>query len=126
MKVGFYLCFFIIYSYYHYLTLAPNSKKEILIKSLFYPLFFLVLFSLIEKGSGETIMGMEFERPLTYYLSKHFFGFIICVIIMFFTLRKQLGNKPKFSIKNPFFWVLLICFLKSIFRFGVIKYLENS
>lgn len=126
VKVGFSLWFFIIYAYYHYLTLAPKSKKEITLKSIFYPLIFLILFSLFEKGGGETIMGMEFERPLTYYLSKHFIGFIICVLIMFFSLRKQLGNKPKFNIKNLLFWISLICFLISIFRFGVIKYIENS
>lgn len=125
-KVGFSLWFFIIYAYYHYLTLAPKSKKEITIKSIGYPLIFLILFSIFEKGNGETIMGMEFERPLSYYLSKHFIPFIIGVIIMFFSLRKQLGNKPKFSIKNPLFWISLICFLISIFRFGVIKYMENS
>jgi hypothetical protein len=125
-KVGFSLWFFIIYAYYHYLTLAPKSKKEITIKSISYPLIFLILFSLFEKGGGETIMGMEIDRPLTYYLSKHFIGFVICVLIMFFSLRKQLGNKPKFSIKNPLFWISLICFLISIFRFGVIIYLENN
>lgn len=126
IKVGFSLWFFIIYAYYHYLTLAPKSKKEITIKSIGYPLIFLILFSIFEKGNGETIMGIEFERPLTYYLSKHFIPFIIGVIIMFFSLRKQLGNNPKFSIKNPLFWVALICFLASIFRFGVMKYMENS
>jgi len=125
-KVGFSLWFFIILSYYHFITLAPKSKKEITIKSISYPLIFLILFSIFEKGNGETIMGMEFERPLTYYLSKHFIPYIIGVIIMFFSLRKQLGNKPKFSIKSPLFWVALICFLASIFRFGVMKYMENS
>lgn len=126
IKVGFSMWFFIIYAYYHYLTLTPKSKKEITIKSIFYPMIFLFIFSIMEKGSGETIMGIEFERPLSYYLSKHFIFFVIGVIIMFFSLRKQLGNKPKFSIKNPLFWVSLICFLISIFRFGVIKYMESN
>jgi hypothetical protein len=126
MTVGFSLWFFIIYAYYHYLTLAPKSKKEITLKSIGYPLIFLILFSINEKENGETIMGMDFENPLSYYFSKHFIPFIIGVIIMFFSLRKQLGNKPKFNIKNPLFWISLICILVSVFRFGFIKYIENS
>lgn len=119
-KMGFSLWFFIILSYYHYITLTPKSKKEILIKSIGYPLIFLFILMLIESGDL-----YDWNRNV-YGLSKHFIPFLICVLIMFFTQRKRFGNPPKFSIKNPLFWVSLLCLVISIVRFGVDKYIENS
>lgn len=119
-KTSFSLWFFIILSYYHYITLTPKSKKEILIKSIGYPLIFLFILMLIESGDL-----YDWNRNL-YGLSKHFIPFIICVIIMFFSQRKRFGIAPKFSVKNPLFWVSLLCLIISIVRFGVDKYIENS
>lgn len=119
-KMGFSLWFFIILSYYHFITLTPKSKKEILIKSIGYPLIFLFILMLIESGDL-----YDWNRNV-YGLSKHFIPFLICVLIMFFTQRKRFDNPPKFSIKNPLFWISFLCLIISIVRFGIDKYIENS
>ena len=109
IKVGFSLWFFIILSYFHFISLNSKSKKQIIIKSISYPLIFLILISSIQASDGEMIMGYRVEMSFSYYIGKHIIGFIVCVAIMIFTLLKRFKNPPKFSAKNPLFWISTIC-----------------
>ena len=79
----------------------------------------MLLFALIQKGSGEDVLGFEFEMPFTYYISKHFFPFLISVIIIFFTQKHKFKNKTKFSFKHPLFWLALLSTIIGIMRFIV-------
>jgi hypothetical protein len=116
-KFGFSLWFFIILAYYHYISLNSISKKQIIIKSISYPLIFLIIISAIQSSKGEDIMGYRFERPITFYLGLHLIGYFLCVLIMLFTLLKRFKSPPKFSYTYPLFWLSSICLIISVFRF---------
>lgn len=126
IKVGFSLWFFIILSYFHFISLNSKSKKQIIIKSISYPLIFLLLISSIQASEGEMIMGYKVKMSINYYIGKHIIGFLICVSIMIFILLKRFKNPPKFSAKNPLFWIATICFIISMFRFIVERSIENN
>lgn len=117
-KTSFSLWFFIILAYYHNISLTPKTKREIIIKSIGYPLIFLFIFMSFESGDL-----YDLNKNL-YGLSKHFIPFLICVLIMVFTQRKRFGKKPEFNLKSPLFWASAICLLVSIFRFGIYKSME--
>ncbi|MBU2930164.1 hypothetical protein [Winogradskyella psychrotolerans] len=118
-KTSFSLWFFVILSYYHHISLKPKTRKEILVKSIGYPLIFLFLFMIIDSGDL-----YDLSRNLSG-LSKHVIPFLIGVLIMFFTLRKRFEKEPAFNIKSPLLWVSTICLLVSIVRFGIYKSMET-
>lgn len=116
---GFTLWFFIILSYYYYITLRPKTKKSLILKAIGYPLIFWILFSII---LSEDIYSSRF----TYMLSKNFIPFLISVIVIYFSQIRRFGNPPHFNKKSPLFWISVLCLIVSIVRFGVQKYIESS
>ncbi|WP_166387985.1 hypothetical protein [Polaribacter sp. 11A2H] len=121
IETGFSLWFFIILPYYFYISLKPKSKDEILIKSIFYPLFFLII---ITVSHTEKVNSM-YEMPFLYNLSKHLIFYVTSVLIIFFTQKSRFGKLPKFNSKNPLFWISLISFIISFSHFVVDKYIES-
>lgn len=99
------LWFFIILSYFYFLILKPKSLKQVVIKSIFYPFIFLMIFTLA--GSEDAYNWSS----NTYYMSKHVIPFLVSVGIIFFTQRHKLNNQTSFSFLNPLFWLALACFL---------------
>lgn len=123
-NMGFSLWFFIIFAYFHLISLTSKSKKEILIKSMVYPLVFLMI--IILPKQSVMIYGMEIEQPFSYKLSNHLLPFIIGVVLMYISQRRRFGNPPRFSLKSPLFWVSLLCLIISVIRYGFDKYIEAS
>lgn len=120
-SIGYTLWFFLILPYYCLLKLSPKTLKEIIIKSISYPLIFLILFALFQKVNGETILGFEFEMPFTYYLSQHFFPFILSALIIFFSQKHKFKNDTNFSFKHPLLWLAVLSIVIAIIHFNIDK-----
>lgn len=104
----FSLWFFIILSYFYFLILQPKSMRQIVIKSILYPLIFLVIFTLA--GSED---AYNWSSNM-YFMSKHIIPFLISVGIIFFTQRNKLKNRQTFSFRNPLFWISLLCTIVAV------------
>jgi len=102
------LWFFIILSYFYFLILQPKSFKQVVVKSILYPLIFLVIFTLA--GSED---AYNWSSNM-YYMSKHIIPFLISVGIIFFTQRNKLKYRQSFSFRNPLFWISLLCTIVAV------------
>lgn len=102
------LWFFIILSYFYFLILKPKSMKQIVIKSILYPLIFLVIFTLA--GSED---AYNWSSNM-YFMSKHIIPFLISVGIIFFTQRHKLIKQPSFSFRSPLFWISMLCLTAAV------------
>lgn len=104
------LCFFIVVSYYYLLSVDPKSIVEVVVKSICYPLLFVIVFA--------------FSDVHQYYnfiqkISSNLFPYFISVLAIFFSLRDKLKNKRSFSLKHPLFFLFVYMVIVSITYFFV-------
>lgn len=120
-QIGFSLWFFIILPYYYFIKLIPKSKIVLVLKSIGYPLIFLIGFALNEEGINNSSSNNLFDYGLAYYFAKHFLGFIFSFITILISQLIRYNKPPKFSLKNPLFWLALLSLIFSIYVFTVHK-----
>jgi len=99
------LYFFIIVSYYYLLSLDPKSIGEIVVKSICYPLLFVIVFAF-----SDTHQYYNFIQKI----SSNLFPYFVSALAIFFSLRDKLKNKRSFSLKHPLFFLFVYMIIVSI------------
>lgn len=102
---GYAFHFFVTLSYFYLLELEPKSMKEVIIKSICYPMIFLILFAIFSKHPYYDFIQKMSSNLLFYIMS---------IIIIYFSLRDKIKNNREFSLKHPLFWLFAYTIINSI------------
>lgn len=105
--------FFIQLSYFYLLIINPKSLKELTLKSIFYPLIFLLIFALTSNHPYYNLIQK---------ISSNFLFYLICSLLTFFALRHKFQTNSKFSFKHPLFWITLLFTISEISRYFIDKH----